>query len=444
MFPKLQRKLVIIYTLSTGLIITLILAAMLLFYVSSQENRQKADFQNHLFTLMSKLQADEHFSDSFLAQLELKNHLIIYIEENRIPFFFSGSYQPPADREALRNLAEEKAKKEGIYPNSHPVSSNLLQSSVFSLKGQENDSYLGNILILQTSSGYKKLILIQDISENRQRLLKIAGLYFLADCIGILLLFLTGHWFVRRSLKPLEETYTKQQDFVSAASHELRSPLSVIRTTADAVAPASPGDARLLEIIKRECKRGSSLINNLLLLASADQKKWAVKKKEFEIDELLLELLELYEPLCVSKEGKLLLILPAETLPKVYADPDLCRQIFTILLDNAVSYALTHAPEAPGAPGGAGHSRKIILRAEASSSHGRPHVTVSVADHGPGISDEEKKLIFDSFYRSDQSRNKKEHFGLGLSIAAALAKIQGISLHVRDTDGGGTTFCVKI
>lgn len=444
MFPKLQRKLVIIYTLSTGLIITLILAAMLLFYVSSQENRQKADFQNHLFTLMSKLQADEHFSDSFLAQLELKNHLIIYIEENRIPFFFSGSYQPPADREALRNLAEEKAKKEGIYPNSHPVSSNLLQSSVFSLKGQENDSYLGNILILQTSSGYKKLILIQDISENRQRLPKTAGLYFLADCIGILLLFLTGHWFVRRSLKPLEETYTKQQDFVSAASHELRSPLSVIRTTADAVAPASPGDARLLEIIKRECKRGSSLINNLLLLASADQKKWAVKKKEFEIDELLLELLELYEPLCVSKEGKLLLILPAETLPKVYADPDLCRQIFTILLDNAVSYALTNAPEASGAPGGAGHSRKIILRAEASSSHGCPHVTVSVADHGPGISDEEKKLIFDSFYRSDQSRNKKEHFGLGLSIAAALAKIQGISLHVRDTDGGGTTFCVKI
>lgn len=442
MFPKLQRKLVFIYTLSTGLIITLILTVMFLFYVSSQENRQKAEFQNHLFTLMSKLQANEHFSDSFLAQLELKNHLLIYIEENNIPFFFSGSYQPSTDREALRAQAGETAKKEGIYPNSHPVSSNLLQSSVFSLKGERNDSYLGNILILQSPSGYKKLILIQDISEDRQRLLKTAGLYFLADCAGILLLFLTGRRFVRRSLKPLEETYAKQQDFVAAASHELRSPLSVIRTTADAVTPASSEDIRLLGIIKEECKRGSSLIKNLLLLASADQKKWAVKKREFEIDELLLELLELYEPLCVSKKGKLLLILPAEPLPKVYADPDLCRQIFTILLDNAVSYALTDT--AHNAPDAADDSRKIVLRANALSSHGRPHVTVSVTDHGPGISDEEKKLIFDRFYRSDRSRSKKEHFGLGLSIAAVLAEIQGISLHVQDADGGGSTFSVKI
>lgn len=442
MFPKLQRKLIFIYTLSTGLILTLILTVMLLFYISSQENRQKADFQNHLFTLMSKLQADEHFSDTFLAQLELKNHLIIYIEENRIPFFFSGSYRPATGRKALKMQAGEAAEKEGIYPGSHPVSSNLLQSSVFSLKGRENDSYLGNILILRTTSGYKKLILIQDVSGNRQRLLKTAGLYFLADCIGILLLFLTGRWFVRRSLKPLEETYAKQQSFVSAASHELRSPLSVIRTTADAVTPASPEDARLLGIIKGECKRGSGLVKNLLLLASADQKKWAVRKREFEIDELLLELLELYEPLCVSKEGKLLLILPAEPLPKVYADSDLCRQIFTILLDNAVSYALTGT--AQNTPDTADDSRKIILRAQSSSCRGRPHVTVSVTDHGLGISDEEKKLIFDSFYRSDKSRNKKEHFGLGLSIAAALAEIQGISLHVQDTDGGGSTFSVKI
>ena len=70
MFPRLQKKLVLIYTLTTGLIMTLILSAMLLFYISSQKSRLKSDFQDQLFTLMSKLQTDESFSDSFLARSE--------------------------------------------------------------------------------------------------------------------------------------------------------------------------------------------------------------------------------------------------------------------------------------------------------------------------------------------------------------------------------------
>lgn len=434
MFPRLHKKLVCIYTLSTGLILTLILIIMFLLYLSSQENKQKSAFQDQLFTLTSKLQTDESFSDSFLAQLEQKNKLIIYIEENDMPFFFPGSYQPPTDRETLKKLAEDMAEKEGIYPYSHPVSSTLLQSSVFQMHGPGKDVYLGNILILQTSSGRKKLILIQDITGNRKKILMTGGLYLLADCLGILLLFITGRWFVRHSLKPLEETYRKQQDFVAAASHELRSPLTVIQAAADSLIPNSPDNGRFLHIIKKECLRGGRLIKDLLLLASADQKNWSVKKREFEIDELLLELLELYEPLCLAKDGKLLLELPEEPLPKINADPELCRQIFTILLDNAVSYAL--ADEAC-------EDRRIILRAESRVSHPRSHrsMTVSVIDHGPGIPDKEKQLIF---YRSDKSRRRKEHFGLGLSIAVSLAEIQGIELYVQDTPGGGSTFTAKI
>ena len=58
--------------------------------------------------------------------------------------------------------------------------------------------------------------------------------------------------------------------------------------------------------------------------------------------------------------------------------------------------------------------------------------------------DEEKEFIFDRFYKSDKSRNKKDHFGLGLSIAITLAKIQGLKLGVQDTDGGGSTFYLQI
>lgn len=428
MFPKLEKKFVILYTFSTGLILTLILAVAFLSYLASQNSRQNSMFQDQLFTLMSRLQTDSIFSDSYLAQLEHKNHLAIYIEENGSPFFFPGSYQTRTERGKLFERAENLAAGEGIFPNSHPISSNLLQSSLLEIRGDKGDLYLGNILIIQTTNGYKKLILLQDISGSQMQSIKTLIFYLGIDCIGILLLFLTGRWFVRRSLKPLEETYEKQQDFVAAASHELRSPLAVIQSTADAIADAPEEQGRLLDVIRKECRRGSSLVKNLLLLAAADQKQWAVKKMYFEMDEMLLSLLEVYEPLCVSRNGMLLLELPDESMPKVYADPALCRQIFTILLDNAVAYGL-------GEDGG-----RIVLRA----TYLHPHVEVSVIDHGPGIPDGEKRLIFDRFYRQDQSRRQKEHFGLGLSVAAKLAEIQGVELDVRDTEGGGSTFRVKI
>ncbi len=460
MFPRLQRKFVILYTFSTGLIMTFILSVAFLFYVSSQDNRQRSAFQEHLFTLTAQMQTDSEFSDSFLAQMEQNNKLLIYIEENDIPFFFPGAFRSCTPRDTLLTYAKNAAKKEYIYDDSHPISSNILQSSVFQITGDKKDTYLGNLLILRTSSGYKRLTLLMDITGYRHRLLDTGCIYLLIDLCGILLLFLSGRWFVSRSLKPLEETCQKQQDFVAAVSHELRSPFAVIRTTADAitanavaadkvsgnavsadkVSVGAEGYNRGLAVIKDECRRGSSLIQNLLLLVTAEQKEWAIKKQDFEIDELLLNLLEIYEPLCRSKGGALLLHLPQEPLPSVSADPNLCRQIFTILLDNAVAYALTD-PLSPDADHAARNTDRYQILLRADISHG--HICVRVTDHGPGIPDEEKTLIFDRFYRSDRSRNDKEHFGLGLSIAAALAKIQGLRLAAEDTEGGGSTFSLR-
>lgn len=115
MFPKLQRKLVFLYTLSTGLIITFILSITFLFYFTSQENRQESLFQKHLFTLMFQLQGNSHFTDLFLAQMEEKNQLIIHIEENNSPLFFPGSYRPDTRREILLSYAE-KAADNVVFP----------------------------------------------------------------------------------------------------------------------------------------------------------------------------------------------------------------------------------------------------------------------------------------------------------------------------------------
>lgn len=428
MFREFKKNLTFLYTLSTGLILTLIVILAFLFSLSSQNNRRQSTFQNHLFTLTSKLQSDTQFTDLYLAQMETQNKLVISIKENGHSLFFPGAYETAENRDYLIEQANSQAEKEGIYEDSQPISSNMLKSSVFSLAGNHSDKWLGNVLIIRTDTGYKKLILLSDESGQRMTVLKMLLFYLFMDGAGIFLLYLTGRRFVRRSTGPLEENYRKQQDFVAAASHELRSPLAVIQTNAAAIADAPQEIPRLLSVIQKECDRGSSLIKNLLLLANADQDNLMIQKQNLEIDELLLHLLELYEPVFHARNAALLLELTDELLPPVQADPQLCLQIFTILLDNAAAYGLEH-----------NGNETVMIKAESAGSM----VYVSVIDHGPGISDEEKERVFDRFYRGDRSRSKKDHFGLGLSIASEIAAVQNLELEVKDTNGGGSTFVVK-
>jgi signal transduction histidine kinase len=78
-----------------------------------------------------------------------------------------------------------------------------------------------------------------------------------------------------------------------------------------------------------------------------------------------------------------------------------------------------------------------------SLSYEKKRFTISVADNGIGIADDEKSKIFDRFYRSDKSRNSKEHFGLGLSIATEIAAAHKGNITVSDTPNGGATFTVS-
>ena len=121
--------------------------------------------------------------------------------------------------------------------------------------------------------------------------------------------------------------------------------------------------------------------------------------------------------------------MPEDFLPRVYCNDSYLYQILSILLDNAIAYGCP--------PDGAS---EITLSASFRAST----VVLSVIDHGPGIPDNEKPLVFDRFYRGDKSRNKKEHFGLGLSIADKLAGHLKIVVEAGDTEGGGTTFRVKL
>lgn len=426
MFHQFHKKMTFLYTLTTGIILTLVLLIILLYNEKIMMVRNEENFQNNIWTMVSKLQTDRSISHSWLAQMESENSLIIHIEENGTPLLYQGSWTPSTDRNTLIQKAKNRAKENNIDTAIVPVSSDVQQSDLFSIQGEHHDRYRGIVIKLPTSGGYQSLILLNSLQPLRRTLLQQRILFILLDILGIFALFFVSWNFVKKSLRPIKETKEKQDAFFAAASHELRSPIAVIQASANAISTTPTEAEHLSSNILSECQRLSRLVEDMLTLASANTSGWSARLEPLDMDTVLLDVFESFEVICKEKGISLSLHLPTEPLPTVLGDRERLSQLLTILLDNAVSYSKADC--------------NIAL--EAQSSHRT--ICISVIDHGIGIPDEKKALIFDHFYRGDTARRDKSHFGLGLGIAAELTRLHKGKLTVSDTEGGGCTFCLML
>ena len=181
-----------------------------------------------------------------------------------------------------------------------------------------------------------------------------------------------------------------------------------------------------MQTIKSEGNRMTPLIGDMLSLANADNKSWSIIKTECELDTLLLDTYEKYEPLLREKKISLKVALPEESLSICKCDSARMSQVLGILLDNGVSYV----------PAGG----KMELGVEEKEKYFR----IYVQDNGPGILDENKEAVFQRFYREDSARKDKQHFGLGLCIAKEIVSLHKGSIRITDTPGGGSTFVIKL
>lgn len=170
----------------------------------------------------------------------------------------------------------------------------------------------------------------------------------------------------------------------------------------------------------------ASLINDMLTLSASDSHNFSVSLSPVELDTLLINASEAFEPLAAGKKQSLSVALPEDGLPSCMADAERIMQLLSILLHNAVSYT----PE-----GGS---------IELSLARKKNRLYLSVSDTGPGILPEDRKKIFDRFYRAEKSRSAKGHFGLGLSIASEIVKQHHGSIAVSDREGGGSVFTVTL
>ena len=230
-------------------------------------------------------------------------------------------------------------------------------------------------------------------------------------------------------LDRLQDGFTQQQRFVSDASHELRTPVTVILGYSDLLARWGQSDEKVLhegiDSIRTEAENMQQLIEKLLFLARADQKRQVLHKENLELSELVADVMKKMKLVTKQHDVKLLRNDPAT----IYADSVMIRQMMRIFLENSVKY--TPAP---------GHIAVESVR------EGK-HIILTLADDGIGIAPKEQKKVFDRFYRVDTSRTKAEGVsgtGLGLSIATWIAEQHDIEITMTSALGHGTAIHLAI
>ena len=222
----------------------------------------------------------------------------------------------------------------------------------------------------------------------------------------------------------LQTTENARRRFVSDASHELKTPLTVILSSAELLEQsASPEQAVYVDNIRAEGRRMKALVEDMLTLFRAQKNASSPPDTVTDLSEAAVTAALRFEPVAFEA-GHVLDYDIAPSLP-VRGDGAKLGQALAVLLDNAVKYA------APGTP--------IRLTAVRQGSR----AVVSVTDQGPDIPSDKLPRIFDRFYRADDARTDGDSFGLGLPIAKAIVDAHRGVLRC-DSSGGVTTFSISL
>lgn len=421
-------RLTFISSTITGLILFIICLIALQISETQLNSRNQLAFENQFQTIAYQLQTQQKIKTTWLAQLEVDNKLIISIEDNGQPLFFKGAWTPLTPRKELLDKAQQTALETYHFDKNAPLNSRLkIIKQLFKLQGNEGEYYRVGIARIPSSSNTYTLTLLQDLSNEKTSIIETRVLFIMISFAGILLLSIFSYWFAGRALIPIEENQLKQVQFIAAASHELKSPLAVIRSSNSVIRDKGHPDTTLFTSqIEKECTRLAHLVDDLLLLATADAHTWSIHKEPIELDTLLIDLLDTFLPLAHEKGQQLTLNLPDAVIQPIYCDKERIEQTLAILIDNALHYV----------PSG-GHIT-IDLSSTPTSC------ILQVIDDGPGIPVEHAPHVFDRFYRIDASRKDKNHYGLGLSIAKEIIHLHNGTLTLTPTPGGGCTFIITL
>lgn len=244
---------------------------------------------------------------------------------------------------------------------------------------------------------------------------------------ALIVLFFICNGLANMCLKPVEKAWKQQQNFIADASHELKTPLTVILTNGNILEAHKnetiSNQIKWVESTNEEATHMKDLVNKLLLLAKTDNIKQNNMFTDVDLSELAVKLSLQYDP--VAYEKGVTLNTEIEQGIHIKGDPTALNQIIHILIDNAVKYA------------GLGGEATLYL------TRRQNYVYLSAKNTGEPIPEEDIPHIFERFYRSDKSRTSGNGYGLGLAICKNLAELHKAEITVTSNKLSGTVFTVK-
>lgn len=275
----------------------------------------------------------------------------------------------------------------------------------------------------------RKIVAITVVDPEISILNRLLVIIMVGTAIGFLVIVGAGNYLARRALVPIKASWDKQQQFVTDASHELRTPIAVIKINTELLLhypdrTIEEESVRIAGILKESTRMGK-LVATLLTLARADSNQMEMNFRGVMLPDLLRDIIEQIQPIAEMKD----IHISTEIDPQIEVKGDRERlyQLFVILLDNAVKYTPAQ-----------GH-----ITVMSHIYHGSVHV--SIQDTGIGISPEDIPFIFERFYRGDKVRSRDDGgSGLGLAIAKWIIEKHGGKIRVVSVKGEGTQFHLQL
>ena len=284
---------------------------------------------------------------------------------------------------------------------------------------------------VRTSHGTYVAIAVGNEIELEDRYRALIAAFGAAALGSLLLVALGGWWLARKTTEPVEHAMVHMRRFMADAAHELRTPITVVRSRAEVALQRTraPDDyVHALRAIEGETTRLSRIVDDLLMLARADVGQRPIERRRVFLDDITVDAADAARVLAARKSIRVDIEDFDET--PVFGDPTLLRQLVLILLDNAIKFTN---------PNG---SVRVAIRSAA------PHAELTVSDTGVGIAPDDLEHVFERFYRGDRSRTRdgagsaSNGAGLGLSIAEWIVDEHGASMEIASQPGQGTRVTV--
>lgn len=329
---------------------------------------------------------------------------------------------PDIQIEGMYYILIENSK---IIQNSDISKDETIENYALKVSEKNNESGIIGKYIYKTREIRPNTISVM-LMENEETILHAKRIIIISITISILsliVIYIIAKKVSEFIIKPVEETFEKQKQFISDASHELKTPLAVIEANAD-VLENEIGDNKWMKYIQNEIESMNRLINELLLLAKIENIDNLREYNQFNLSKEAEIIVSMFESMSYEKNVKMHSNIQENI--SMYGNKEDIEHILSTLIDNAIKH--TDA------------QKEVMLELFKEKNE----IIIQVRNMGEPIPEEEKEKIFERFYRIDKSRNRSEkRYGLGLAIAKATVLKYNGTINVL-YDNGFTIFKVTI